>query len=124
MMQNYGGTFNAENGEKVSAGRIKIWHDVTETYPGGAYLAPDSSNYPVGKLIPAGTPIEVSTPGGTPTLTSATPTGLSKDDRVMGSDGCTLTIVTRGVLYGKRVSATITTAQKAYLKGKVEILNA
>lgn len=122
-MQNYGGTFNAENGQQVSVGRIKVWHDVTETYPGGATLLP-SETYPVGKVIPAGTPVEVSTPGGTPTLNSATPTGINKDDRTVGSDGCTLTVVTRGVLYGKRVSATITEAQKAYLRGKVEILNA
>lgn len=122
-MQNYGGTFNAENGQQVSVGRIKVWHDVTEEFPGGAYLAP-SEAYPVGKVIPAGTPVEVSTPGGTPTLNSATPTGINKDDRTVGSDGCTLTVVTRGVLYGKRVNATITDAQKAYLRGKVEILNA
>lgn len=122
-MQNYGGTFNAEYGEQVSVGRIKVWHDVTETYPGGATLLP-SDAYPVGKVIAAGTPVEVSTPGGTPTLNSATPTGVNKDDRVMGSDGCTLTVVTRGVLYGKRVSATITDAQKSYLRGKIEILNA
>lgn len=122
-MQNYGGTFNAENGQPVSAGRIKLWHDVTEIFPGGAYLAP-SEAYPVGKVIPAGTPLEVSTPGGTPTLNSATPTGLSKDERVMGSDGCTFTVVTKGTIYAKRVSATLTDAQKSYLKGQITFLNA
>lgn len=122
-MQNYGGTFNAENGEQVSAGRIKQWHDVTETFPGGAYLAP-SDTYPAGTVIPAGTPMLVSTPGGTPTLDSATPTGLSKDDRVMGSDGCTFTVVTGGTIYAKRTKATITDAQKAYLQGRITFLNA
>lgn len=122
-MQNYGGTFNAENGEQVSAGRIKYWHDVTEEFPGGAYLAPSEAN-PVGKVFPAGTPIAVGTPGGTPTLNSATPTGLSKDDRVMGSDGCTFTVVTKGTIYAKRTKATITDAQKAYLKGQITFLNA
>lgn len=122
-MQNYGGTFNAENGQQVSVGRIKVWHDVTEEFPGGATLLP-SETYPVGKVFPAGTPIAVTIPGGTPTLDSATPTGLSKDERVMGSDGCTFTVVTKGTLYGKRVSATITDAQKAYLRGQITILNA
>lgn len=122
-MQNYGGTFNAENGQQVSVGRIKVWHDVTEEIPGGATLLP-SDSYPVGTVIPAGTPVEVSTPGGTPTINSATPTGLSKDDRVMGSDGCTLTVVTRGMLYAKRIKATLTDAQKAHLKGQITFLNA
>lgn len=122
-MQNYGGTFNAENGEQVSAGRITVWHDVTEIFPGGAHLAP-SETYPVGNVFPAGTPIAVTTPGGTPTLDSATPTGLSKDERIMGSDGCTFTVVTKGTLYAKRVKATLTDAQKAYLKGQITFLNA
>lgn len=122
-MQNYGGTFNAENGEQVSVGRITLWHDVTEIFPGGAYIAP-SETYPVGKVFPAGTPIAVATPGGTPTLDSATPTGLSKDERIMGSDGCTFTVVTGGTIYAKRTKATITDAQKTYLKGRITFLNA
>lgn len=122
-MQNYGGTFNAENGEQASVGRIKLWHDVTNTKPGGATLLP-SETYPVGTVFPAGTPMSVDIPGGTPVLNSATPDGLSKDERTMGGDGCTFTIVTEGTIYAKRTTAAITDAQKAYLRGHIHFLNA
>ena len=88
-IENYGGTFHNAESENVGFGRITLWHDVEETYPGGAYLAP-SETYPVGTVIPGGTPVTIKdgVPGGAATLNDATPTGLSKDDRTVGSDGC------------------------------------
>ena len=122
-MENYGGTFNAEQGEQVSVGRVTLWHEVTQIMPGGARMMP-SEDYPVGSVVPGGIPVAVDKPGGTPTLNSATPDGLNKDDRRMGSDGCSLTIVTRGGIYAKRTAATITAAQKAYLAGRILFINA
>lgn len=124
-IENYGGTFNSTQSEDFGFGRIKLWHDVEETFPGGATLLP-SDACPAGTKIPAGTPVKVTddVPGGTPVLNSTTPTGLSKDDRWMGSDGCTLTVVTRGQIYAKRTNATITAAQKAYLAGRIGFINA
>lgn len=125
-IENYGGTFHSNESEMAGFGRITLWHDVEETFPGGATLLP-SDEIPVGTVIPGGTPVEVKddVPGATPTLNSATPTGLSKDDRTMGSDGCTLTVVTRGILYGKRTRATITDEQKAHLRSiGVKVINA
>lgn len=124
-IENYGGTFNATQSELTGFGRIKLWHDVTETFPGGATLLP-SDDCPVGTKIPGGTPVTVkdNVPGGEGTLNGATPTGLNKDDRWMGSDGCTLTVVTEGQIYAKRTEATITEAQKTYLKGQIKFINA
>lgn len=124
-IENYGGTFHASQSEQVSFGRITLWHDVEETFPGGAYLAP-SETYPVGTVIPGGTPINVEdeVPGGNATFNGDTPTGLSKDDRTMGSDGCTFTVVTRGAIYAKRTRATLADAQKTHLAGRIQFINA
>ena len=124
-IENYGGTFNATQSEDFGFGRIKLWHDVTEEFPGGATIVP-SEAFPVGMKIPAGTPVEVTdgVPGAAPILNSSTPTGLSKDDRTVGSDGCTLTVVTKGQIYAKRTLATITAAQKTFLKGSIGFINA
>lgn len=124
-IENYGGTFHASESEQVSFGRVKLWHDVEEAFPGGAYLAP-SETYPVGAIIPGGTPVSVedNVPGSKATLNGDTPTGLNKDDRTMGSDGCTLTVVTRGAIYAKRTHATLTDAQKTHLAGRIQFINA
>lgn len=124
-IENYGGSFGSAQSDQVSLGHIKLWHDVEETFPGGATLLP-SDDCPAGTMIPAGTSVKVKddVPGGEATLNSATPTGLSKDDRVMGTDGCTLTVVTRGSIYAKRTLATLTSAQKIFLAGRIQFLNA
>lgn len=124
-IENYGGSFHSAEGDPVSLGRIALWHDVEETWPGGAYLAP-SDDCPAGTVIPAGTPVTVAdgTPGGAATIGGDTPTGLSKDDRTVGSDGCSLTVVTRGAIYAKRTRATITDTQKQALSGRVLFINA
>jgi len=124
-IENYGGTFNSSESDKFGFGRITLWHDVEETFPGGATLLP-SDTYPVGTVIPGGTPITVkdNVPGGEATFNGDTPTGFSKDDRTVGSDGCTFTVVTRGAIYAKRTRATITDAQKALFAGRIQFINA
>ena len=122
-MFNEGHSYNAPASAEASVGRIKLWHEVTRIKPGGAYLAP-SDEYPVGTEFPGGLPISTEKPGGTPTLNSATPDGLSRDDVVMGTDGCTFTIVTEGEIYAKRTRATITDAQKKHLFGRISFTNA
>ena len=108
-IENYGGTFHNAESENVGFGRITLWHDVEETYPGGAYLAP-SETYPVGTVIPGGTPVTIKdgVPGGAAILNDAT-----------------LTVVTRGIMYGKRTRATISDEQKAHLLNVgVKVINA
>lgn len=120
-MKNYGNSFNAEAVNPVGAERITVWKSVREIFPGGAYLAP-SETYPVGTRIPALTPIAVDKPGGTPTLNGDTPLGLTLEDAYMGTDGCTLTIVTSGEALISRSEATITETQQAALFGRISMI--
>lgn len=122
-MKNYGNSFNAESAGPVSVGRLSLWKSAREFYPGGATIIP-TDTYPVGTLIPAGTPVSVDKPGGTPTFNSATPDGLTYEDIYVGTDGGTATICTRGEIMVKRTSATITEAQKSYLFGRITFINA
>ena len=120
-MKNYGNTFNAEAVEPVGVERIVVWKSVREFFPGGAYLAP-SDTYPVGTRIPALTPIRVDKPGGTPELNGATPLGLTYEDAYVGTDGCTLTIVTSGEALVSRSEATITEEQETALFGRISFI--
>lgn len=120
-MKNYGNTFNSAAVSPVGAERITVWKSVREFFPGGAYLAP-SETYPVGSRIPALTPISVEKPGGTPTLNGSSPLGLTYEDAYMGTDGCTLTIVTSGEALISRSEATITTAQQTALFGRISMI--
>jgi len=122
-MKNYGNSFNAESAGPVSIGRRSLWKSAREFYPGGAYIAV-SETYPVGTTIPAGTPVSVDRPGGTPTFNSETPEGLTYEDIYVGTDGATATICTRGEIMVKRTDATITDTQKAYLFGRITFINA
>lgn len=122
-MKNYGNSFNAETSGPVSVGIRSLWKSAREFYPGGAYLAP-SDEYPAGTTIPAGTPVSVDKPGGTPTFNSSTPEGLTYEDIYVGTDGATVTICTRGEIMVKRTEATITEAQKSHLFGRITFINA
>ncbi|MCM1216519.1 MAG: hypothetical protein NC209_03900 [Alistipes sp.] len=120
-MKDYGNTFNAEKVDAMSVERITVWKSAREFFPGGAYLAP-SDDYPVGTRIPALTPISVEKPGGTPTLNGAAPLGLTYEDAYVGTDGCTLTIVTSGEALVSRSEATITEAQQQVLFGRISFI--
>lgn len=121
-MANYGHSFGNTSAGPVEIERVVLWSDVYERYPSGAVLK-KSDSYPEGKVIPAGTPISVSKPGGEATLNSSSPIGLTLDDVTMGADFCTLTIVTRGRVLEDRYSGTAyTTAQKTALKGAITFI--
>ena len=122
-MKNYGNSFNAETAGPVSVGRLSLWKSAREFYPGGAYLAV-SDEYPAGTTIPAGTPVSVDKPGGTPTFNPEKPEGLTYEDIYVGTDGATVTICTRGEIMVKRTAATITDAQKEVLFGRITFINA
>lgn len=114
----YGNSFGRKTYNAPTIERINVWDRTDEFYPVGAVL-PVSTTYPEGTIIPAGTPVAIDKVGGTPTLNSATPTGHTYEDVVMGSEFATLTIVTRGTLLISRVKATITEAQQTALKGQI-----
>lgn len=115
-MANYGSSFGNKVTAPVGVERIPVWDAIDERFLGGAGLKV-SHEVPAGTIIPAGTPIATDKPGGEAVLNGTDPIGLTEDDRVMGPDGCSFTIVTRGVLYESRVKSTITTEQKGKLPG-------
>lgn len=118
MKEKYGNTFNSGREELGNAGRVSLWPMVDEFHPVGVYVPVDETNT-VGKKIPAGTPISVDVIGGAPTLGGTTPIGLTYEDAYVGTDGCTLTIVTRGQINESLSEVTYTSTQKTALKGRI-----
>lgn len=115
-MENYGNSHGYKATDAVSVERINVWDVTTEFFPGGGVLAKDGTNTE-GSVIPAGTPVSVSVPGGAATINGTDPIGLTYEDAIMGSECCTLTIVTKGVFLASRTKATVTTAQEGELPG-------
>ena len=113
---NYGKSFGNKRTESEVLERIALWDRIDEKLLVGATLKAGGS-YPEGKVIPAGTPIAVDKLGGTATLDSATPDGLTENDVVMGSEFATFSIVKRGIIYVDRTKATISEAQQKLLPG-------
>ena len=104
--------------DAVGVERTNVWDSIEERYPSGAYLAV-SSTYKEGTVIPAATPVTITAVGAAPTLNGTTPTGLLESDVVMGSEGVYIDVVTRGRLCESRVKATLTSAQKTALAGRI-----
>lgn len=112
----YGNSFGPKTYDAQTVERINVWDRTDEFYPVGAVLKA-SATYAEGTVIPAGTPVTIDKVGGTATIGGSSPTGLTYEDVVMGSEFATLTIVTRGTLLISRVKANITAAQQTTLKG-------
>ena len=115
MKTKYGNSLN-HGTETVSVDSLSVWAKVSEMYPTGAFIKVDSTNT-VGKKIPAGTPIAVDKVGGTVTLNGTAPIGCTYEDAYVGTDGCTVGIVTKGVLNESLIQPTISSTQKGKLTG-------
>lgn len=119
MKVNYGNTFNTSTTTYQLSVEVP-WIRAEKFYPCGVQVAVDST-YTVGTKIPAGTPVGIDKIGGTVTLAAkaTAPVGLSYEDAYVGTDGCSLTIVTAGdfneSLY--EGATAITATQKTALKG-------
>lgn len=120
MATKYAYTYSQTDEAAVTAKRIPFWVEITEQFDGGAVI-PVSTTNPVGKLIPAGTPITIAGNklGGAVTLNGSTPTGLTKTDVIIGEMGAPVDIVTKGKCYINRTEATITSAQKTALSNRI-----
>lgn len=118
MKTKYGNTFNQGAAESLAVSVEAIWIRADKFYPCGVFVPVDSTNT-VGKLIPAGTPVGLDKIGGVPTLGSAAtnPIGLTYEDAYVGTDGCSLTVVTAGDFNESLSNASITSAQKGKLYG-------
>lgn len=119
MKTNYGNTFNHGAGDGINVSVEALWPRADVFAPLGAFIAADDSTYQVGTKIPAGTIIELGAPGETPkTGSSATaPTGLTYEDAYVGTDGCSLTVVTQGTINESLSEVNYTAAQKKLLTG-------
>lgn len=115
MKTNYGNTFNHGAGETYSVSTAALWPRVDHFLPNGVSL-PCDTTYTEGMKIAAGTPVEVDGLTVKVGSTATKPTGLTYEDAYVGNDGCTLTIVTGGVINESLSEATYTTAQKTALK--------
>lgn len=118
MKTKYGNTFNSGRGDSPSVSVEAIWPRADKFYPCGAFVKVDSTNT-VGKKIPAGTPVQIDKIGSAPLLGSAAtnPIGLTYEDAYVGTDGCSLTIVTAGDFNESLSEASITSSQKGKLTG-------
>lgn len=118
MKTNYGNTFSHGAGDSIAVSVEAIWPRADKFYPTGAFV-PVSTTYPAGTKIPAGTPVGIEKVGAVPTIGSAAtaPVGLTYEDAYMGTDGCSLTIVTAGDFNESLSEASITAAQKKLLFG-------
>lgn len=99
MKQNYGNSFSTNTADG-NAKRLSAWVEVHEQYPVGAYLKVGDGSYNEGDVIPLGTPVKIDAVGGEVTFpkSGSDVTGLTYEDAIMGNAGCTITIVTRGML--------------------------
>lgn len=118
MKTNYGNTFNSGAGDSLSVSVEALWIRADVFAPLGGFVAKDETNT-VGKKIPAGTICELGKPGDAPKFgTAATnPTGLTYEDVYVGTDGCSVTVVTNGTINESLSEVTYTAAQKAKLPG-------
>ncbi len=116
-MKKYGNSFT-HGSETMPFSQESVWIKVHDFMPGGAFV-PKSATNTEGSVIPAGTPVSIDKVGGTTTLNGTAPDGLTYEDATVGADGCSLTIVTSGQINESLVKATITTAQKTALAGRI-----
>ncbi len=117
MRLKYGNSFDASV-VNVPVASVAIFPKVDEFYPAGGYVAKDATNT-VGKKIPAGTPVEVGKVGQVTKMGAAatSPIGVTYEDAIVGENGCTLTIVTKGMMNESLAEATLTAAQKKAIQG-------
>lgn len=119
MKTNNGSTFGTKPQTTYDLSVESIWIRADKFYPCGVYVKKDTTNTE-GKKIPAGTPVGIDKLNGTVTLAdkAVAPIGCTYDDRYVGADGCSLTVVTSGDMNESLYAGTaITAEQKALLFG-------
>lgn len=109
-------TYAQENGTAPIAKRHPVWDSVDEKINGGVIIPVDSTNK-VGNVIPAGTPITITS--GVASVGGSKPTGLTYADAIVGANGCPVDVVTRGKFYVSRTTASINSAQITALADRI-----
>ena len=103
-MKGYGNSFVGGR-ESLDAGKTPLWLSVDETYPGGCVLTGSA-----GTVIPAGTAVKVSKPGGAATVYTSE-----------GNAGATGTVVTKGQYLASR-GAALAANVRAAVEGRISFV--
>lgn len=120
-MKHYGNSFVGGR-ESLDCGKVPVWLSVDEQFPAGCtFEATDA-----GKTYPIGTAVYVSSMGGKATVyTDSTSlsegqsvTGLLLEDVVVGANGATGTIVTKGQILASR-AAKLSASVEAALANRI-----
>ena len=132
-MKHYGNTFNSWQKDATPVDRVAVWKSAREFYPSGAFLGPDGYSasgltpHEAGSIVPAGTPVHVDIPGGTPkfgeSVTADTVTGLTYEDVMLGTDGCTFTVVTEGEYLADRGGTGVGEDIEKALFGRIKFIH-
>jgi chitodextrinase len=120
-MKNYGNSFVGGR-EAIDAGKVPVWNSVDELFPAGCTF-PASAK---GTVYPVGTAVYVASMGGVATVYASstalsdgqTVTGLLLEDVVVGENGATGTIVTKGQILASR-AAELSASVKAALANRI-----
>lgn len=120
-MKHYGNSFVGGR-ESLDMGKVPVWLSVDEQFPAGCTFEATEA----GKTYPIGTAVYVSSMGGKATVyTDSTAltdgqvvTGLLLEDVVVGANGGTGTIVTKGQILASR-AAKLSATVKAALANRI-----
>ena len=120
-MKNYGNYFNGGR-ESLDGGKVPVWLSVDEQFPAGCTFEASDK----GKVYPIGTAVYVSSMGGKATVyedstvlnESQSVTGLLLEEVVVGANGGSGTIVTKGQILASR-AAKLSASVKAALANRI-----
>ena len=120
-MKNYGNSFVGGR-ESAYSGKVPVWLSVDEQFPAGCTFEATEA----GKTYPIGTAVYVSSMGGKATVYTDSSvlsdgqvvTGLLLEDVVVGANGGTGTIVTKGQILASR-AAKLSETVKAALANRI-----
>lgn len=120
-MKNYGNSFNGGR-ESLDGGKVPVWLSVDEQFPAGCTF--EASD--MGKVYPIGTAVYVSSMGGKATVyedstvlnEGQSVTGLLLEEVVVGANGGSGTIVTKGQILASR-AAKLSASVKAALANRI-----
>ena len=120
-MKHYGNQFVGGR-ESIDAGKVPVWISVDEQFPAGCTFAASDK----GKVYPIGTAVYVPSMGGVATVYTEstalsgtqTVTGLLREEVVVGENGGTGTIVTKGQILASR-AAKLSDTVKAALVNRI-----
>ena len=120
-MKNYGNSFNGGR-ESLDGGKVPVWLSVDEQFPAGCTFEASDN----GKVYPIGTAVYVSSMGGKATVYESSTTlgegqsvtGLLLEEVVVGANGGSGTIVTKGQILASR-AAKLSASVKAALANRI-----